>query len=430
MSFDPFDHDIERGMRNRRAILGDAWVDKSVSNANAFNADFQNFITRYAWHEIWGRPGLELRTRRVIVLAITAALSRWEEFELHTRAALTGGGPGGDPASRLTPEEVREVLMQTAIYAGVPAANTAMSITNKLLRELGIELPPADAAQAAHPGSGSSHRTTSRPHLHYTLREPGALSEAEGAGRHTFVLSHALGCDVSMWDRLANSLVAQGHRVICYDHRGHGGSESPPGPYTVEQLAADAARLIEELQASTGCGQVVWVGLSMGGMVGQALALARPELLKALVIANSSSAYDAAGREAWQQRIDLIRAQGLEAIADGAMQRWFGEEFRRSQPATVARWRRRVVSNEPEGYIATCEALRLLDLTGRLGAIRLPTLVIAGEIDPGTPVAMSKTIVQHIAGSSLVVLPGLSHLSVLEDPVAFEAALRPFVERL
>jgi 3-oxoadipate enol-lactonase len=430
MSFDPFDHDIERGMRNRRAILGDAWVDKSVSNANAFNADFQNFITRYAWHEIWGRPGLELRTRRVIVLAVTAALSRWEEFELHTRAALSGGGPGGDPASRLTPEEVREVLMQTAIYAGVPAANTAMSITGKLLRELGVDLPPADAAQTVHPGTGSHHRTTSRPHLHYTLREPGALSEAAPQRRHTFVLSHALGCDVSMWDRLAGSLLLQGHRVVCFDHRGHGASETPPGPYTVEQLAADAARLIEELQAGTDCGPVVWVGLSMGGMVGQALALARPELLEALVIANSSSGYDAAGREAWQQRIDIIRAQGLDAVADGAMQRWFGEAFRHAQPATVARWRRRVVSNDPDGYIATCEALAALDLTGRIAAIKLPTLVIAGELDPGTPVAMSETIAARIGGSRLVVLPGLSHLSVLEDPAAFEAALRPFVEGL
>ena len=77
---DPFDHDLERGMRNRRAILGDAWVDRSVANANAFNADFQNFITRYAWHDVWGRPGLDAKTRRIIVLAITCALGRWEEY--------------------------------------------------------------------------------------------------------------------------------------------------------------------------------------------------------------------------------------------------------------------------------------------------------------------------------------------------------------
>ena len=178
---DPYDHDLERGLRNRRAILGDAWVDKSVANANAFTADFQNFITRYAWHEVWGRPGLDARTRRVIVLAITCALGRWEEFELHLRASLTGGnavGPGspgalplaaelpeGQADTRLTPDEVKEVLMQAAIYAGVPAANTGMQIAARLLRELGETLPPLPATEVAHPGCGRSYRSAGTPAL-------------------------------------------------------------------------------------------------------------------------------------------------------------------------------------------------------------------------------------------------------------------------
>ena len=92
MSYDPLDHDFERGMRNRRSVLGDQWVDRSVANATNFNADFQNLITRFAWNEIWGRPGLDHKTRRIIVLAITIALGRWEEFELHVRAGLTAAG--------------------------------------------------------------------------------------------------------------------------------------------------------------------------------------------------------------------------------------------------------------------------------------------------------------------------------------------------
>ena len=120
MTYDPFDHDFERGLQNRRTILGDEWVDRSLNNANAFNADFQNLITRFAWNEIWGRPGLEYKTRRAIVLSITIALGRWEEFELHVRAALRAGAAGG-----MSPDEIKEVLMQSAIYAGVPAANTA-----------------------------------------------------------------------------------------------------------------------------------------------------------------------------------------------------------------------------------------------------------------------------------------------------------------
>ena len=126
----PFDHPFERGMRNRRAALGDAWVDKSVAKANAFNAGFQHFITDYAWHGVWGRPGLDWKTRRVLVMAVTCALGRWDEFEIHMRGSLTPGN-----AHTLTPAEVREALIQIAIYAGVPAANTGFQVGVEVLTE-------------------------------------------------------------------------------------------------------------------------------------------------------------------------------------------------------------------------------------------------------------------------------------------------------
>jgi 3-oxoadipate enol-lactonase/4-carboxymuconolactone decarboxylase len=119
---------FEAGLLNRRRVLGDAWVDKSLANRTPFNADFQAMITRIAWHEIWGRPGLDDKTRRLLVLAITAALGRWEEFGLHVRAGLTEGG--------FTQDELKEVLMQTAIYAGVPAANTAFAEAGRTIAEL------------------------------------------------------------------------------------------------------------------------------------------------------------------------------------------------------------------------------------------------------------------------------------------------------
>lgn len=422
---DPYDHDLERGLRNRRAILGDAWVDKSVANANAFSADFQNFITRYAWHEVWGRPGLSAKTRRIIVLAITCALGRWEEFELHLRAALAGGsggslGAGDDAATALTPDEVKEVLMQAAIYAGVPAANTGMQIAAKLLRELGHALPPLPATEVAHTGSGRSFRSQGQPALRYTVREA-----RNGDAKHTLVFSHALGCDASMWDAVANGLAA-GHRVVCYDHRGHGDSDAPPGPYAMTELADDAARLLDEL----GGGPVVWIGLSLGGMVGQELALRAPSRLKALVIANSSALFDAPGRAAWQQRIDAIEAGGVDAVADGAMARWFSEPFRTAQPATVARWRRRVASTPRAGYLGAAAAVRDHDALARLPALALPTLVIAGALDAGTPVAMSQAIAAAVPGARLAVLPEVAHLSVLEQPEAFGALLRDFIDAL
>ncbi len=119
---------FEAGLVNRRRVLGDAWVDKSLAARTPFNADFQAMITRIAWNEIWGRPGLDDRTRRLLVLAITVSLGRWEEFALHVRAGLARGG--------FTRDELKEVLMQTAIYAGVPAANTAFAEAGKIIADL------------------------------------------------------------------------------------------------------------------------------------------------------------------------------------------------------------------------------------------------------------------------------------------------------
>jgi 3-oxoadipate enol-lactonase/4-carboxymuconolactone decarboxylase len=120
---------FEAGLETRRKVLSDAWVDKSLAKRTAFTADYQAMITRYAWNEIWGRPGLDHRTRRLLVLAICASLARWEEFRLHVRAGLEQGG--------FTQEELKEVLMQTAIYAGVPAANTAFTEAAEVIAELG-----------------------------------------------------------------------------------------------------------------------------------------------------------------------------------------------------------------------------------------------------------------------------------------------------
>lgn len=416
MSHDPIDHDYERGLRNRRAILGDAWVERSLDNANDFNADFQNLITRFAWHEIWGRPGLEARMRRVIVLATTMALARWEEFELHVRAALQDESGNG-----LTREELKEVLMQAAIYAGVPAANTGFSLAQHILRELESPLAPAVPAEVAHPGVGRIGATAGAPRLRYSVREP----RNGGRPRHTVVLSHALGCDMNMWDDLAKHL-ALDCRVVCYDHRGHGGSDAPPGPYTMAALADDAARLLDEL----GTGPVVWVGLSMGGMVGQELALRHPGVVAALVAANSTSGYPEAARTMWRERIAKVEAEGVEAIADAVMGRYFDEAFRSANPATVARFRRRVASTDAVGYAGCCAAVGGVDTTGRLADIAVPVLVIAGERDAGTPPAMSEAIAQAVPGARLAIIPDATHLSAIEQPARFSRLVQDFMAGL
>jgi 3-oxoadipate enol-lactonase len=420
MSYDPLDHDLERGMHNRRGVLGDEWVDRSLSNTNTFNAEFQNLITRFAWNEIWGRPGLDHKTRRTIVLSICTALGRWEEFDLHIRAALLA-----DPASGLSPDEIKEVLMQSSIYAGVPAANTAFTHAQKILREvapqIGYALDPSSPAAAVHPGKGREGRTASTPALHYSDRAP----RSGKAPRHTVVLSHALGCDLTMWDELANRLAAD-CRVIAYDHRGHGSSDAPDSMYGMADLADDAARLLRELDT----GPVVWVGLSMGGMVGQELALRHPSLVRALALANTTSGYPDAARQVWEQRIATVREQGIEAIADAVMGRYFHDRFRADHAPIVSRFRHRLVTSDPVGYVGCCNAVGKVDTSARLGQIAVPTQVIAGELDQGTPVAMAQTLADAIPGARLTVLKDASHLSAIEQPAAFAEAVTGFIETI
>jgi 3-oxoadipate enol-lactonase len=411
-----FQHDFERGMRNRRAALGDAWVDKSIAKANTFNAEFQHFITEYAWHGAWGRPGLDWKTRRVLVLAVTSALGRWDEFEIHLRGALTPGN-----AHTLTPDEVREALIQIAIYAGVPAANTGFAKAVQILRELGMEPEPHPADQAWHTGVGRSVFTHTRPKLHATVRD--ARNKAPA---HTLVLSHALGQDGSMWDLVANELAA-GHRVICPDTRGHGRSQTPSEPLTLTELAADAARLIDEV---AGGEPVVWVGLSMGGLIGQELALRHPDKVKALVLANTTSGYDEAGREAIGQRIATVESHGLGAIGTSTMARFFSDEFRRTQAAAVARHQRLLESTDPEGYTACAAALCEADYGYRLGQLRVPALVVAGSADQSTPVPVAQALARAIPGAQLAVLEGCAHLSAVEQPQAFAELLSEFVASL
>lgn len=395
--------EFERGLRNRRQVLGDSWVERSLSSANSFNADFQSLITRYAWNDIWGRPGLDHRTRRLLVLGMTIALGRWEEFELHMKAAVEAGVPIDD---------LKETLLQSAIYCGVPAANTAFKLALGILREHGIDVAaqPLTAERRV-----SVHRTFSLPELHVALQGHGA----------PVVLSHALGMDLHMWDGLADAL-APTCEVLRYDHRGHGQSAAPTGPYRMDDLVEDAARVIREW----GRGPVVWIGLSMGGMVGQGLAIRHPELIKALVVANSTSYYPDAGREMWRQRIATVQAQGIAAIADAVMGRYFHDGYRRAQPQAESAALAGLLRNDQTGYLGCCHAVAEVDWRAGLPGITCPTLVIAGELDQGAPVAMSQAIADAIPGARLEVLPEASHISVLEQPAAFEAVIRTFLAGL
>ena len=255
------------------------------------------------------------------------------------------------------------------------------------------------------------------------------IREGEGP---VIVLSHALGCDVSMWDALA-ALLAKRYTVLRYDARGHGQSGVPPGPYTMDMLADDAARLITEEVG----GPVHFVGLSMGGMTAQALAARHPALVRSITVANSAMFYEEAARAIWLARMATVRAQGMEVIADGALQRWFTPEFRADIGVggltggadRVALLRERLVANDPHAYAFSCEAVALIDFRTSNPSVACPALVIGGTRDDATPVAMSQAIADSIPGAQLATLDA-AHLSAVEQPVAFAQLLTDFLESL
>jgi 3-oxoadipate enol-lactonase len=252
--------------------------------------------------------------------------------------------------------------------------------------------------------------------------KPIALNVAEEGRGDAVVLVHAIGCDLGMWDDLAPAL-AEHFRVVRVDVRGHGASPVPPRPYSLGQLAGDVAAALDRL----GIERAHWVGLSMGGMIGQAFALAHGTRLGRLVLANTTSSYGADGRKMWEARAKAVEEGGMAAITDLAMTRYFSDEFRERHLEAVDRVRSRFLSTDPAGYIGCCDAIRDLDFTSQLSRIKAPTLVIAGEKDAGTPAAMSDAIAQRIPGARLAVIPGAAHLSAIEKPAQFNALVRDFL---
>ena len=236
------------------------------------------------------------------------------------------------------------------------------------------------------------------------------------------VLAHAIGLDRRMWEALIAALRPR-HRVIAFDTRGHGKSPVPPRPYSLRELADDAASLLDRL----GIAKAHWVGLSMGGMIGQAFALAHPKRLQRLVIANSTSSYGPEGKANWQARIKLVEDGGLAAIRAAVEQRYFSDAFRRDHAAEVATTMARFMETPAQGYLGCCDAIAELDFSKDLARIAAPTLVIAGSADVGTPVAMSEALAAGIPGARLAVIEGAAHLAAVERPQEFARLVSGFL---
>lgn len=236
------------------------------------------------------------------------------------------------------------------------------------------------------------------------------------------LLSNSLGTRLEMWDPQMGALT-QRYRVVRYDSRGHGRSAAPPGPYTIEMLAADAVGLLDAL----GIERAHFCGLSKGGMVGQVLGARHGERLRSLTLC--ATACRLPPKELWDERIRTALEQGMAALADAVVERWFTPGFRAQPTIAVDGVRQMILETPPEGYAACCAAIRDMDLCETIRAIRVPTLVIVGDQDPATPPAMAEEIQTRVPGARLEVIAGAAHLVNIEQAIAFNASLLGFLDR-
>jgi 3-oxoadipate enol-lactonase len=235
------------------------------------------------------------------------------------------------------------------------------------------------------------------------------------------VLVPSLGTALGMWDRLAAALV-ESHRVVRLDLRGHGWSPAPHGPYTVDDLADDVLGLADRLELD----RFALVGLSIGGVVGQTIAVREPDRLTALVACCTGPKLSTP--DDWHERAGRVRTQGMSWLVEPSIARWFTPRFAAAHPEEVDRIVRMLLTTPPEGYAACCEALAGFDLTDRIGDITAPTLVVVGSEDPVAPPGLGRRMADTIPKADLVVLDDAGHLANVGRPDRFNAAVLDHLE--
>ncbi|EAU41102.1 beta-ketoadipate enol-lactone hydrolase protein [Fulvimarina pelagi HTCC2506] len=249
------------------------------------------------------------------------------------------------------------------------------------------------------------------------------LTVGAGSGAPAIVFSNSLGTDFRIWDDVVAALAGR-YTILRYDSRGHGLTDIGETPYSMSGLSTDLAALMDAF----GISDAVVVGLSVGGMIAQDLALSRPDLLRGLVLSNT--AHKIGDAAAWNQRIDTIRADGLDAIAEATMEKWFTPGFRRADNSAYQVNRNMFLRAPLEGYIATCHALSKADYSDTVGDLSVPALCIAGDQDGSTPAELVKSLSDKIAGSQFEVIENAAHIPCVEQPEAYADRLEGFIAGL
>ena len=245
--------------------------------------------------------------------------------------------------------------------------------------------------------------------------------EVSGSGPWV-TLSHSLFCDGSMWDPQMAALEAH-FTVLRFDTRGHGRSDAPPGAYTLAQMADDALGLLDVLKVE----RTHFVGLSMGGMIGQHLALKAPQRIDRLVLADTVCRFPPEAQALWPERIRIATEQGTAALAESTLARWFTASYRATHPEVMARIAALIGATPVAGFVGCAQAIPRMDTLARLPGLNRPTLVIVGEQDIGTPPAMSQEIAAAIPGARLEIIAEAAHLSNIEQAEIFNRLLLEFL---
>ena len=234
------------------------------------------------------------------------------------------------------------------------------------------------------------------------------------------MFGNSLGTDLRVWDTLL-SLLPAGLRIIRFDKRGHGLSDATPAPYAMDDLVADAEAVCDGL----GLRDITCVGLSIGGLIGQGLAAKRPDLLRALVLMDTAAKIGTA--DMWQDRIDTINRDGIDALAGPILERWFTPGFRADNPE-FALWRNMLNRTTVAGYSGCCAAIAGADLTENTRALRLPVMAMAGDQDGSTPPDLVRATAE-LCGAEFHLIADAGHIPCVEQPGATAKLLTDFLER-
>ncbi|MFO8032131.1 MAG: 3-oxoadipate enol-lactonase [Desulfohalobiaceae bacterium] len=234
------------------------------------------------------------------------------------------------------------------------------------------------------------------------------------------MLCNSLASNLSMWDLQAKELVQAGYRVLRYDTRGHGDSDVPEAPYSMEMLLNDLVGLLDYLQLE----RVHFCGLSLGGMLGQMLGIYYPQRLNKLLLC-STAAY-LGPPEMWEERMQTARSQGMQPLVQPTIDRWFTQQGQQGLPEQVQKFKNMIQNTPVQGFCGCCAAIRDMDLREAISGITIPTMVVAGELDQGTPVSEARFIQEKIPSAQLQVIPQTAHMLNVEQAERFNSILLEF----